>query len=139
MLTYPQDTKKDIPRGPKNPDSKETSELKGATTQKSTSNAQKEMPIGASAARFQVHQEGDPTGAITPDRKNLEEPKGASSKETTTMAEEGAGQIRDARGNVAAGEGALGSAEVSATDPRRIHTYGQGHHVYGKIIAADRK
>ena len=127
------------PKGANNTYSKETAEPKGATTQKSTSNAHEERPIGASAARFQVHKEGEPTGAITPDSKNLEEPKGASSKETTTMAEEGAGQIRDARGNVAAGEGALGSAEVSATDPRRTHTYGQGHHVYGKVIAADRK
>ena len=52
--------------------------------------------------------------------------------------DEGAGQIRDARGNVAAGEGVLGSAELSATDPRRTHTCGQGQHVYGKVIAADR-
>ena len=55
------------------------------------------------------------------------------------MVEEGASQIGEARGNVAAGEGALGSAEQSATNPRRTHTYGQGQRVYGKVDVAARK
>ena len=78
-------------------------------------------------------------GAITPDTKNLEEPEGASRKETTTMEEEGASQMRESRGNVAAGEGALGSAEQSATNPRQTHTCGQGQHAYGKVNVAARK
>ena len=80
--------------------------------------------MGASAALFPGPQEGEPKGANNPDSKETAEPKGASRKETTTMAEEGPGQIRDARGNVAAAEGALGSAELSATDRRQTHTCG---------------
>ena len=55
------------------------------------------------------------------------------------MVKEGADLVRDARGNVAAGEGVLGSAELSITDPRLTHTHGQGQLVHGKGIAANRK
>ena len=65
-------------------------------------------------------------GATIPDCKTLEEPKRAYRTDTTTMVEEGADLVRDARGNVAAGEGVLGSAEPSITNPRRTHTHGQG-------------
>ena len=55
------------------------------------------------------------------------------------MVEEGADLARDVRGNVAAWEGVLGSAELSITDPRRTHTHGQRQLVHGKDIAANRK
>ena len=60
-------------------------------------------------------------------------------KETTTMVEEGASQMGEARGYVAAGEGALGSAEQSATNQRQTLTCGQGQHAYGKANVAARK
>ena len=58
-----------------------------------------------------------------------------------------------ARGNVASGEGALGSAEKSATNPRRTHTLvdptprsplnhppkDQEQHAYGRVNVAARK
>ena len=127
------------PKGAKKSDTKENAEPKGAPTQKSISNAHEERPIGASAARFQGPQEGEPKGAVTPDTKKLEDPEGASRKETITMVEEGASQMGEARGDVAAGEGALGSAEQSATYPRQTHTCGQGQHAYGKVNVANTK
>ena len=45
----------------------------------------------------------------------------------------------EARGNVDALEGALGSTEQSATNPRQTHAYGQGQHAYGKVNVATRK
>ena len=55
------------------------------------------------------------------------------------MVEEEAIQMVEARGNVADGEGALGSAEQSATNPRRTHTCGQEQHAHGRAIMAARK
>ena len=45
----------------------------------------------------------------------------------------------EARGNVAVGEVALGSAEKSATNPRRTHTCRQEQHAYGRVNVAARK
>ena len=55
------------------------------------------------------------------------------------MVKEGADLVRDARGNVAAGEGVLGSAEPSISDPRPTQPNGQGQLVNSKGNAANRK
>ena len=69
------------------------------------------------------------------------------------MVEEEASLMGKARGNVAAGEGALSSAEQGATNPRRTHTLadptprsplkhppkGQEQHAYGRVNVAARK
>ena len=111
----------------------------GATTQTSSPEEHEERLIGPSTAQIQVHQEGEPTGATKPDCTTLEDPKGASRTDTTTMVAEGADLVRYARGNVAAGEGVLGSAEPSITNPRRTHTHGQGQIVHGRGLVANRK
>ena len=48
------------------------------------------------------------------------------------MVEEEASQMGEARGNVASGEGAMGSAE-------QTHTCGQEQHAYGRVNVAARK
>ena len=78
-------------------------------------------------------------GASYSDKNHTAEPKGASRRDTTTMVEEGADLVRDARGNVAAGEGLLGSAEPGISDPRPTQPNRQGQLVNGKGNAANRK
>ena len=54
------------------------------------------------------------------------------------MVEKEAIQMGEARGDVASGEGALGSVEQSANNPRRTHTCGQEQHACGRVNVASR-
>ena len=116
------------PKGANTSESKELEEPKGGPSLESNRKSHTERPIGASAAQIWGPEEEEPKVANTSETKELEEPKGDSRKESTTMVEEETIRMGEASGNVAAGEGALGSAEQIATNPRQTHTCGQEQH-----------